>query len=49
MTLKQWREVTGEKKIKTTEGRITLLGWGSKLYRTWLDDAEQSEWGGLED
>jgi hypothetical protein len=45
MTLKQWREVTGEKKIKATEGRITLLGDRSC---TWLDDSEQSEWAGLE-
>ena len=46
MTLKQWGEVTGEKKIKATEGRITLLGDRSC---TWLDDSEQSEWAGLEE
>ena len=40
MTLKQWREVTGETKVKASEGRITLLGDRSC---TWLDDAEQSE------
>ena len=46
MTLKQWREVTGETKVKASEGRITLLGDRSC---TWLDDAEQSEWAGLEE
>ena len=45
MVLERWREVTGETKVKASDGRVVLMGDRSG---TWLDDAEQSEFAGLE-
>ena len=45
LLLHQWREVTGESKLKATDGRVVLLG---DRTGQWLDEAEQGEFAGLE-
>ena len=45
MLLHQWRTVTGESKLKATDGRVVLLG---DRTGQWLDEAEQAEFAGLE-
>jgi ribonuclease HI len=45
LVLRQWRDITGESKLKATDGRVVLLG-----DRTghWLDETEEAEFAGLE-
>ena len=45
LVLKQWGELTGETKLKQSDGRVVLLG---DRAGTWLDEAEQAEFAGLE-
>jgi ribonuclease HI len=45
LILKQWGELTGETKLKQSDGRVALLG---DRTGTWLDEAEQAEFAGLE-
>ena len=44
--LERWREVTGETKLRGSDGRVTLFGDRSG---TWLDETEQGEFAGLEE
>ena len=44
--LSSWRDVTGESKIKPTDGLVVLFGDRSG---TWLDEAEQAQFAGLEE
>ena len=44
--LERWREVTGETKLRGSDGRVTLFGNRSG---TWLDETEQGEFAGLEE
>ena len=46
LVLSSWRDVTGESKIKPTDGLVVLFGDRSG---TWLDEAEQAEFAGLEE
>ena len=46
LVLAQWRIVTGETKVTTDHGRITLLGDRSC---TWATEADEAEWAGLEE
>ena len=41
-----WRELTGERKIKEDDDRVIVFGDRSG---TWLDEAEQSEFAGLQE
>ena len=45
LVLKQWGELIGETKLKQSDGRVVLLG---DRTGTWLDEAEQAEFAGLE-
>ena len=44
--MERWREVTGETKLRGSDGRVTLFGNRSG---TWLDETEQGEFAGLEE
>ena len=44
LVLAAWGRVTGERKLRASDARVTLLGDRSG---TWLDDSEQSEFGTL--
>ena len=46
LVLSSWRDVTGESKIKPTDGLVVLFGDRSG---TWLDEAEQAQFAGLEE
>lgn len=46
LTLAAWGEVTGEKKLRSSQGRVVLFGDRSQ---TWATEAEEAEWAGLEE
>jgi len=46
MILEQWGSVTGETKVRAADPRVVIFGERSG---TWLDEAEQSDFAGLEE
>ena len=46
LVLRQWRDVTGEVKLRADDARVCLFGDRSG---TWATEAEQGEWAGLDE